>query len=200
MVTPDAPACREAPDFNMAPTITFYLYFLLVPPFFGFMLMVWTVGLGEGLFALTFGSRSIAVIWSALTLGSALWSLDYNRRRHYISLRGDSLVLGRGSVAIHIAADEIQSIVVGLPCEYPGGGRNPQLAATRQLALLIRLSGGRLLPLRAYDLGSRGGPELLEAIKSAHADKIASRYEYTKEEIKRLTWPKYNAIMTIRGQ
>jgi len=139
-------------------------------------------------------SRSVAlVIWACLSAIVLGYCIVHDPHVLTWTLTENDLRRGRKRNDIVISFEEIDSIVIGLPPHLPWylqltrfhrACRN--LVALRRMTLLLRLHGGRLLPLNLMTVQYQNGQALMESLLRLNESKVTGPETYTEAEIRRL--------------
>jgi len=136
----------------------------------------------------------IIAIWGCLTLAVLAYCILHDPQVLTWTITKNELRRGKKRNDIVIPFEEIESIVTGMPLQCPWylqptrfhpGYRN--LLVLRKTALLLRLQGGRLLPLNLMTAQYENGYALMEYLLRSNDSKVVGPESYTEAEIRRLT-------------
>ncbi len=186
------------------PKLLYWLFYLAVMPIGAFMIAAVAFGAASRAAGVPLSHPLLLAAWAALTGILVVWSFLRDRRNLYAALTPDSLRIGR-SDAIIVPFEEIRSIVLGLPPGLPWWVAftrivNPrayrQLMRSRENVLLLRLSGGRYLPLSLGGPWIQDGLTLMEGLLEIQEAKIVDSSSYTAEERKRLRLARTQRIIS----
>jgi hypothetical protein len=143
--------------------------------------------------------------WLTLTAPLTAWTYIRDYRRLSYTLATDAIIIGRGASALSIPFSEIESIVVSLPKRMPWWLRiqwfNPELQRnvmrSREFTIVVRLSGGRYLPLNLDHPSLINGRSFIANLLRRNRTKILGHDSYTDTEIKVLTSARLNMLKTL---
>ena len=151
---------------------------------------------------------AILKIWGIITFVIILWCVLRDPHVLTWTLTKTDIRRGKNRADLVIQFDEIESIVLGLPPQLPcffrisrflpgsrGAYRN--LVALRSMALLLRLRGGRIMPLNFMTAQYQNGQIFMEAFLRLNASKVIGSESYTDAEIRRLSTAALNRIVTV---
>jgi hypothetical protein len=154
------------------------------------------------LFGFDLSGRPLILTLVAVTIILSGWAYLHDYRRLCYTLFPDSLSLGRGTSRVRIPFSDIQSIVLGVPERMSwimriqrfnpkGRGVYRNIVRARCLTVLLRLRGGRYLPLNVAFSSLANGTTLMAEFLRLNEARIVGHETYTEREIEAFAsgWP-----------
>lgn len=146
--------------------------------------------------------------WMIFTLLAVVWCVIRDPQVLTWSLTSAELCRGKTHYNLVIPFCDIESIVIGLPPRLPWFFRiarlNPRsrgtyenLVTLRSTALLLRLRGGRIMPLTFLTAQYRDGAQMMREFLRLNAAKIVGPETYTEREIRKLGTTSLNRIVAV---
>lgn len=198
-----------APSIIIArPTPTYWLIYLLIMPFGGFICgdMI-LLGLGWLLDFKPTGAQLLGG-WAITTAIFTLLTLNIERRKPHFELTDSTLRIGHGTYATVIPLVEIESAVFGLPEYTPWWFRvilwtsrreGDFISEARANSLFIRFGERRYVPICLCYTWMQNGRELMETLRARLRHKTVGAESYTAAEVRVLSLAKFNRVGTLRG-
>jgi hypothetical protein len=194
------------PIATVGPSSRYWLGLLFIPLATFFVLTI-TLGIYVEVSGANFSRPSFFSVWAALTIFLLGWSIIRDRQNLTWSLTNTEIWRGNGIPNLVIPFDEIESIVIGLPSHLPwflrlarvhpaSHAAHQNLVTVRSTALLLRMSGRRLMPLTFLTGQYRGGEQMREFLR-LNAAKIVGRDTYSDAEIRCLATASLNTIRVV---
>jgi hypothetical protein len=193
------------PSIRCVPKLYYWLLGVVVCPMASFVVTAVIIRPMFLFFESDLAGYPLLFSWLTLTAPITAWTYIRDYRRLSYTLSTDALRIGRGGSAISIPFAEIESIVISLPQKTPWWVRvqwfSPRLKRnlmrSRELTIVVRLSGRRYLPLNLTYPYLTNGLSFMANLLRRNRNKIVGHDSYTDFEIKELTSARENTLKTL---
>lgn len=177
---------------------------ILLVPMFTIVLVAMPVGMITSITAWQPKPPMIIGLWLALSLAIMVWCAVRDPELLTWTLTEMDLRRGRHAQQVVLSFDEIESIIVGVPPVlpwylrwmrlHPNGNAALQI---RSASILVRLQGGRRIPLNFVTGQFVDGPSFMDRFLQLHQDKLVGQDTYTPAERKKLETADLNRIFVV---